>query len=68
MSSLEEPLRTLETLPPETEELREQDLINLAKKFNWVRKFSLSSKRLLMWNDWRILVGSIDNVKEQATQ
>ena len=40
----------------------------MAKKFNFVHKFSLSGKRLLMWNDRKILVGSIDEPTKFASQ
>ena len=37
----------------------------MAKKFNFVRKFALSGRRLIMWNDRKILVGKIDDDKTQ---
>lgn len=42
-----------------------EDLVGLSKKFHFVRKFSLSGTRLIMWNDRKILVGSIGDVETQ---
>ena len=49
-----------ETGANDENEVLVDELASISEKFNRATKFSLSSKKLLMWSKFRIMIGDID--------